>query len=317
MPRRLFLPGAVTLAACSSSSSPSAPATDAAIVTDAASTETLDGADDTSLSDHVFGGARPVPYFYAPSGYDPSKPAPLILELHGYSAGGYIEEIGFFQLHNFADANGYFVVAPDGTVDSTNNRFWNATDTCCNFNGSTVDDVKYLTDLVDEVGKYYAIDPTRIYVVGHSNGGAMAYRLACDVPEKFAAIAAFAGPFWSDVSKCQPKVPIGVLSMHGTADTEVPYDGGTMSGITEPSAPQVIADWAKLDGCSATADTSAPPITLDQNQPTGATTITRYPGCTAPATVELWTLNGSGHIPGNLVSDFASRIWTFLQTHHR
>ncbi|MEQ1833377.1 MAG: prolyl oligopeptidase family serine peptidase [Candidatus Eisenbacteria bacterium] len=62
--------------------------------------------------------------------------------------------------------------------------------------------------LVDEIAKYYTIDPKRVFLVGHSNGGAMSFRLGCDAPERFAAIVDLAGPFFMDATKCKPKAPV-------------------------------------------------------------------------------------------------------------
>ena len=182
-------------------------------------------ADGGTTDDVTFGGSRPVSFFHAPANYDPSKPAPLVLLLHGYGASGALQD-AIFRLASIADQEGFFLVAPDGTVDSTQHRFWNATDTCCDFENTHVDDVAYLTGLVAEIEKKYAIDPKRRFVVGHSNGGSMAYRLACDAADRFAAIVSLAGPFFSDASKCKPSAPVAVQHIHGTADTTVPYAGG-------------------------------------------------------------------------------------------
>src|SRR4051794_18792775 len=78
------------------------------------------------------GGARPVSLFHAPAGYDASKPAPLVLMLHGYGASGLLQD-AIFRLQEIADEEGFFLVAPDGTLDSTQKRFWNANDNCCDF----------------------------------------------------------------------------------------------------------------------------------------------------------------------------------------
>jgi polyhydroxybutyrate depolymerase len=175
-----------------------------------------------------FGGSRPVT-LRVPAGYDPSHPAPLVILLHGYSASGYVQDV-IFHISSVADRYGYFFAAPDGTVDSKGFRFWNATDGCCDFDHSGVDDVAYLTGLVHDIEASYAIDAKRIYFVGHSNGGFMSHRLACDDASEIAAIVSVAGAVWSDASKCQPSAPVAVLEIHGDADQEVLYGG-------DPSAP--------------------------------------------------------------------------------
>src|SRR5262245_24986661 len=122
-----------SMLACSSSSTSSPPADDGASI---------------PASDVQLGGDRPVPYVYVPETYDGKKPMGLVLILHGYGAGGTAQELGVFRMHEIATAKGFIVLAPDGTPDRTGKRFWNATDTCCDFDGTNVDDVAYLTGLV-------------------------------------------------------------------------------------------------------------------------------------------------------------------------
>jgi len=123
------------------------------------------------------GGERPVEVV-VPPGYDPAKPAPLLLLLHGYVAGGGLQEV-YLDLEPEAAARGYLFAQPFGTTDKTGLPFWNATDACCNFYGSTVDDSAYLAMVIAQIRQAYSVDPTRIFLVGHSNGGFMTHRMAC------------------------------------------------------------------------------------------------------------------------------------------
>jgi polyhydroxybutyrate depolymerase len=267
----------------------------------------------------TFGGARPLDVFRVPAGYDKTKPAPLVLVLHGYGASGNFQNL-YFRLGDIADEEGFFIAAPDGTVDGTQKRFWNATDVCCDFEKTGVDDVRYLTGLISEIRAAYAIDPKRIFVVGHSNGGAMAFRLACDAADEIAAIVSLAGPFFDDVKRCAPSSPVAVQHMHGTADQVVPYDGGPLANVhtgaggNQPSAPSIASTWAGLDHCTAAA-VEDPPIDLDGNIPGAETKVTRYAGCGAGTEVVLWSMQGSPHVPGNFVADLPRRIYSFLKTH--
>ena len=156
--------------------------------------------------------------------HDEKNAYPLIVLLHGYTANGFVQDalFGFAQL---ADDKQLFVAHPDGTVDQTGARFWNATDACCDFYGSGVDDVAYLNAVVDDMEQNFNIDKKRVFFVGHSNGGFMSHRMACDAADRVAGIVALAGDNWQDPSKCNPTAPVAVLQVHGTADTEVPYDG--------------------------------------------------------------------------------------------
>ncbi len=297
--RRLL--AAIVLIGCSSSSSNTTPA-EAGI----------------SPEDHVFGGDRPVSLFRAPDGADPKKPLPLVMVLHGYGAGGVVQA-AYFGLSKLVTEKQFLLVAPDGTVDGKGNRFWNAIDGCCNFDGSGVDDVKYLTGLVEEIASVWSVDRKRIYLVGHSNGGAMSYRLACDRAETFAAAFVLAPIFYNDASKCAPKAPISIRHLHGTADETVLYDGAPpMTGAlvsNYPSAPTVVAAWAKINGCSATPDESAPPVDLDHAVAGAETKIARYPSCRDGVATELWTMQGSTHVPMDLAPDLGDQIWSYLSAH--
>ena len=127
-----------------------------------------------------------------PDGYDGSRPLPLVVAMHRYDGSGRDLE-SFFGLDPVADERGFFIVYPDGTVDAMRRRFFNATDACCDFYGTGVDDVAFIGALVNHLESTYAIDPARVYAVGYSNGGFMSYRLACDLSPRFAAIVSLEG----------------------------------------------------------------------------------------------------------------------------
>jgi polyhydroxybutyrate depolymerase len=268
-----------------------------------------------------FGGSRPVE-LYVPSGYT-GAPTPLIILLHGYSANGAEEDL-YLGLREVAESKTVLYAHPDGTTDPSGNDFWNATDACCNFYGSTVDDSAYLASLVTEFGTRYAVDPTRVYFIGHSNGAFMAYRMAWDHADVVAAVVSIAGAMWLEPSKCTPTSPVSVLEVHGTADTEILYDGGTIGPVdggvqpatAYPGATTTVGDWATFDGCSTPPDTSQPSIDIDGN-PGTQTNVTRYAaGCATPSEVDLWTIENEGHVPG-FNSSFAPMAFDFLLSHAR
>jgi polyhydroxybutyrate depolymerase len=246
------------------------------------------------------GGDRPVD-LVVPSSYQKGVPTPLVLLLHGYSVNGTVQDL-YFQLAPLAEKYGFLYAHPDGTIDKDGKYFWNATDACCDFYGSNVDDSAYLSGLIDEIKSRYTVDPKRVYLIGHSNGGFMSYRMACDHADQITAIASLAGAMFDDVSQCHPKEPVSVLQIHGTDDMEVLYDGapsGPGQGMgAYPSASQTVLDWATIDGCTLTADTSSPPLDLD-TQITGAeTTVETYAqNCKPGGGARLWSIQGGVHIP--------------------
>jgi polyhydroxybutyrate depolymerase len=126
----------------------------------------------------MVGGDRPVEVHVPPS-YSCDVAAPLVILLHGYRASG-VEQEAYFKVAKESDRRGFLYLAPDGMKDRVYIKFWNATDACCNFYGSTVDDSKYLSDLIADMIATYNVDVKRMYLIGHSNGGFMAHRMACE-----------------------------------------------------------------------------------------------------------------------------------------
>jgi polyhydroxybutyrate depolymerase len=250
-----------------------------------------------------------------PAGYDPQKPTPLLLLLHGYSSQGILED-AYFGLSSIVDQRGFLYAYPDGTVDQVGLHFWNADDACCNFFGSTVDDVAYLNAVVDDMSARYNVDPRRIFVAGHSNGGFMAHRLACDSAGRFAAAMALAGDVWLDASKCNPSQPIAILQVHGDADQSILYGGGTNGlGKPYPSAHDSVATWAQKNHCSTTTTPGAP-MTLDGHLPRDQTAVDRYTGCAPGGAAELWTIHGGTHVP-IFVAGWANILYDWLSAHAR
>jgi polyhydroxybutyrate depolymerase len=242
-----------------------------------------------------------------PDGWNNAKPLPLVVVLHGYGANGFSQE-AFFGLHSLVDARQILVAFPDGTVDQMGSHFWNADDACCNFYGSTVDDVAYLNAVLDDAQRNYNVDKHRIYLMGHSNGGFMAHRMACDSTARLAAIVAFAGDVWKDASKCNPSAPIAVLQIHGTADSMVPYQGSS----DEPSAPDSVGTWAAKNHCTGGLQpTGVAPFDIDLDVP-GPETKDEAWSCPAGSAAELWTMQGAEHAPNLVMPDFGNRVLDWL-----
>jgi polyhydroxybutyrate depolymerase len=237
--------------------------------------------------------------------------APLVVLLHGYTSSG-AEAEEYFQLTAESDRRGFLYAIPDGTINREDKRFWNATPACCDFFGSGVDDSGYLIRLVDTVAARYPVDPARVYFVGHSNGGFMALRMACDHADRVTAVVSLAGAATADPAQCQPARPVSVLQIHGTSDRTIRYEGSAIGGRRYPSAEGTVALWRGLDGCADRADRSGPRLDLDSRLTGPETTVTAWhDGCRGGARAELWSIEEGGHIP-ELTPAFATGVADFL-----
>ena len=237
--------------------------------------------------------------------------APLLLLLHGLGSSG--EDIGASAWPAFARAHGIAWAAPSGPLDAHGRRFWNAGSSCCNFGQAPVDHVAALSDLIQRLTADSAIDAQRVFVVGHSNGGFMAHRLACERPELLRGIVAVAGTEPLARPACKPAEHLRVLQLHGDADRIVPYAGGHLfSSVSFPehaSARKSAKNWATALGCNADPTRGAP-VELDARLPLAETTVERYDRCKNGA-VELWTVEGGGHDVGFSEAAVAV-VWAFL-----
>ena len=276
-----------------------------------------------AVADVVVGEDRPVSV-HVPPGYDPSAPAPLLVVLHGYSSNGKSHD-AYFHLRSLAEERGFLYAYPDGTVDRSGNRFWNATDACCDFDRTGVDDVAYLDSLITEIEAKLNVDPKRIDLVGHSNGGFMSYGYACAHADRVAAIISLAGATFANPADCAPVAPVAVLQIHGTADDTIDFDGAAIyrMGSDHPMAPYpgahtTAATWSRYDGCHDTPVATGERVDVDADigaagQP-DESTVTRWSGCKPGGAVELWTIPGGGHGP-NLSDAFPKAALDFLAAH--
>lgn len=248
---------------------------------------------------------------YVPGGYDTARRAPLVVALHGFETDAAMQE-DYFKLTPEAERRGFLYAMPNGTKNRAGDRFWNAHDACCDFDRTGVDDSGYLSKVIDAVTRAYAVDDRRVYVIGFSNGGYMAHRMACEHSTRIAAIVSLAGAATNDPARCAPRRAVSVLQIHGTADRIVRYDGGRNTTGAYPSAADTVGLWRRLDGCTERADTSAAPIDLDANLAGAETSVTAYAtGCRDGARVELWSIKDGGHIPP-LTASFAPAVVDFL-----
>ena len=259
--------------------------------------------------------ARPY-QSHVPTSYDATKPTPLVVLLHGYGATGAIQNT-YFGLTPVSDSANFLLAYPDGTVDGAGKGFWNATDACCNFAHDPVDDVAYLNALVDDMQAQYNVDPKRIYFMGHSNGGFMTYRMACEAGSRIAGVVVLAGAMWLDTTKCPAKDKVPVLHVHGDMDMTIAYNGiATAMGALQPfpGAKVSLADWATIDGCGPLAATAE---TRDLITGAPAETAVSRHSCPAGLGAELWTIQGADHIPPFATPTWPEAITTWLFQFHK
>jgi polyhydroxybutyrate depolymerase len=247
-----------------------------------------------------------------PTNYSDKKPWPLVILLHGYGASGAAQEL-LFGLGREASRLGYLFALPDGTVDKDGKRFWNATDACCDLGQTGVDDVAYVDALITDMAARYSVDKRRVFLVGHSNGGFMSYRMACDRSERIAAFVSLAGANFANTTRCKPSEPVAALQVHGDMDTAVPYQGGTNGTRTVPSAQQSVAFFAQLGGCGATPVPGSD-IDVDDDLAGNETKVQRWEGCKRGG-AELWTIVKGSHVPILRRPGWAEQVWTWLSAH--
>ncbi|MEV4349044.1 alpha/beta fold hydrolase [Actinoplanes sp. NPDC049596] len=257
-----------------------------------------------------FGGRRVN--VHVPESYDPVRPPPLVIGLHGYSSNANELE-AYFKLGQEAERLGFVYARPEGTVDDRGDQFWNATDACCAFYGPEPDDSRYLSELIAAMQQEYRIDRSRVYLIGHSNGGFMAFRMACDHADQVTAIVSLNGATWNDADKCRPSEPVGVLAVHSSADETIAFEGGSNGTGDYPSAATTVSRWRGYDRCAGDVR-DAPALDLVTDLPGPETTVrTSGDDCAGGATVESWTINGGSHVP-QLAYEFTPAVTRFLMS---
>lgn len=241
----------------------------------------------------TLGGERPAAV-EVPASYDGVTPLPAVLLLGGYDylSRDLDEWIG---LSERVDDRNFVLVMPDGLIDEGGSPYWNATDTCCDYDGTGVDDAGYLTGLIEELTARVAIDPQRIAVVGHSAGGFMGYRLACEADSPVTALVSLAGSSWRQAADCDATHPVRLLQVHGQDDDIMPFDGDAEA----PGALEVLGRWANRAGCEAESFAEERQrLELLDDDVDGDTVVSRYTtGCDEGIDVALWFLEGADHYP--------------------
>lgn len=232
-----------------------------------------------------------------------------------------------------SQTNRVIVAAPDGSIHPVFGvHFWNATDACCGVPqvfGPQVDDVDFLQRVTAALlERYPQVDADRVYLFGHSNGGFMVHRMACDAPGQFAAFAAMAGTTWKDPSLCELGENIKLLHIHGTADEVISFEGGenfpedNFPDTIYPGAVETMDILADKMGCHGRLINFGrfdmePGIDFEGNAKETQRSI--YTGCPFGAQLHLWSIRGAPHLwfLFQPESKTAERIWNWLKLRRR
>jgi polyhydroxybutyrate depolymerase len=249
--------------------------------------------DGTTVHTISVGGLERTYRLYKPTGLPAA--APMVVIMHGcFSDAQQCENrYGWDQL---ADDAKFVAAYPDGV-----GRAWNAGGCCGRPAQENIDDIGFINAAVNDISRNVGIDSARIYATGISNGGMMAYALACN-SATFTAIGPVAA---TQLSHCSAPHPTSVIHIHGTADQVIRYDGGPSAGVAHidgPPVPDVNAFWRNIDQCGA------PSVT------TNGAVNTSTAGCADNRSVVLITVDGGGHEWPTFATQ---RLWEFFAAHPR
>jgi polyhydroxybutyrate depolymerase len=251
---------------------------------------------------------------YVPDSYNPSIPTPLVISIHGFIQWP-ANQMQLSQWNDLADQQGFIVVYPMGTHFPLR---WRAGGNFASDTGPERD-VRFISDLIDQLESEYNIDPNRIYANGMSNGGGMTFVLSCDLSERIAAVGMVAGAYAYSWEECNPSRRVPAIVFHGAEDPIVPYQGGRSGqpDVSFPSIPAWVEVLARRNGCDET------PRELPAN---GSVSELQYVNCEAD--VVFYSISGAGHTwPGGMVLpsfitghttqdiDATQTMWDFFQQH--
>jgi len=243
-------------------------------------------------------GVTRIFHYHIPSDYNGIDEIPMVVVLHGGNSNGmnfmdnsYFDEIG--------DTVSYISVFPTAYLGQwTDGRGNTQADSL------GIDDIIFLSDMIDTLATEYSIDTCKLYLTGISNGGMMTHRFACEKPEKFqgyASIAASIPTYY--YPNCSPNLPVNMMMIHGTEDNFSPYEGGT-SGIpsstgTVTGIDSTINFWNNNNSC-INADSPDSIVYADINLMDNSYVVSYdYSPCTDNGEVKLYKVYGGGHtLPG-------------------
>ena len=260
---------------------------------------------------------------YVPAAYDGNEPWPLVINLHGADSNPG-EQIWLSEMNEIADTANFLVVYPEGIINGEELKGWND-----GLKPDILDDVGFIDSMITLIVNNYAIDLSRVYSTGMSNGSGMSLTLGCILSERIAAIGMIAAQ--GLIEDCMPGRPVPVLYMHGTADLLVPFEGGV--GVI-PGFPEFIPArdriqfWIDQNGCIG--DPEVMEFEDIDTADSSTVTLERYTDCQEMSEVAFYEIEGGGHtwaggppvppgfeILGNVNLDIhaSTEIWNFFSRH--
>ncbi len=256
-------------------------------------------------------------FVHVPSSYSNGDSIPLIIAMHGGFGSAANLQVQS-QLNVKADNSNFIVVYPEGVKNLLNIRTWNG-GACCGYAvNQNIDDVGFISTLIDSLQENYSIDSDRIYATAISNGGYMAYRLACELSDKIAAIAPVSASM--NLPTCTPERAVPIIHFQSYLDDNIPYLGGYGNGPSDhynPPLDSIFNVWGNLNNCTTIQDT------LTDND---EYTLVQWSDGDCNAEINYYITQDGGHswhggnatVIGDDVSTYISAndlMWAFFQEH--
>ncbi len=253
---------------------------------------------------------------HVPKTYRPDRPTALVISIHGFAQWP-AHQMQTSRWNELADECGFIIVYPMGVGFPLHWRVRSGEEN----EKALMEDVQFISDLIDELIMEYNIEPSRIYANGFSNGGGMTGVLACYLGDRIAAFGSVAGAYLYPIAECQSTRPMPLIAFHGTADAIVPFAGGESASfhIPFPTISEWIEMWARRNGCDGHPDE----IPLS-----GEVVGLRYRSCEKNSEVEFYIIEGGGHawpggkplpiwVVGHTTQqiDATRMMWEFFEQH--
>jgi len=264
---------------------------------------------------------------HVPEGHDGEAPVPLVIALHDYKRNA-PQMAAVTGLSHEADRHGFAVLYPTGSgAAKTHLLSWNAGECCGEAAAADADDVGAVRAMLGDAMGALRVDAARVYATGFGNGAMMAYRLACEMSDRIAAIAPVAGP--QVFPACKPRRPVPVMHVHGLDDPVAPFEGGaTRVNAAKPvlvrSSAAAIQAWIAGNGCPRRPEIDRLPNRTDDGT---RVSVRRYGPCALGTEVRAYLIDGGGHTwpggqrlsgkAGTLSRDLdaTAEIWRFFEGH--